>query len=322
MVNPRLVTRAVLFSLLLLSGAAVSVAYGQSFALTPTQLHPATVDPGGSATATIDLTATGGFNSSVDLTCAVTSNQVTTNPPLCKVSPSSDTPPADGPSLTVTTTGTTPAGTYQITVTGTSGSTTETATLFLNVADLTEDYTISVLPTTAIPSPVTAGNIATTVVTVAPLGSYTGSVTLSCLSVTPVVTGAPVCSFNPATVNVTSGVPPTSTLTLTTFGTITTGKVSRPRMSYALWLAVPALAFVGLGAAKNRSIKLMGLLLLVAIANGLLLLPACNSSSTVTTANQITPNNTYTFTLSGADVNGAAPSSTIAATVSLEVSAN
>jgi hypothetical protein len=326
MVKPRQVHRSPVFVLWLsvLFAASASAAYGQ-FTLSPTQLHPASVDPGSSATATIILTPSMGFNSVVDFTCGVTSNPVVTNSPVCVVSPTSATPGTGGAqiSLTITTVSATPAGTYQITVTGTSGSIIETATLFLNIADLTEDYTISVLPTTAVPSPVTAGNIATTTVTVAPLGSYSGTVTLSCLSVTPVVTGAPVCTFNPTSVNVTSGIPPTSTLTITTFGTTgtKTTKLSSPRLFYSLWLALPGLAIIGMGATRRRGRKLLGIFMLVAIASALLLLPACGSSTTNTAAsqNQITPTNTYTFTLSGSDTHGAGPSTTIAATVSLQV---
>ncbi|HZW96922.1 MAG TPA: hypothetical protein VFF64_28510 [Candidatus Eremiobacteraceae bacterium] len=310
------------FVLLLLPAAA----YGQSFTLTPSQLHPAAVDPGGSATATVELMPTMGFDSVVDLTCTVASNQGTTTPPVCKVSPTSVTPGTEGAqlSLTIATLASTPAGTYQITLTGTSGSIAVTATLFLNVTDLTEDYTISVLPTTAVPSPVTAGNTANTTVTVAPLGSYTGTVTLSCLSVTPVVTGAPVCSFNPASVTVTSGTPPTSLLTITTFGTTgvptsTSENRSARRLFYALWLALPALAIIGIGATGNGRGKLMGILMLLAIASGLIFLPACSSSPKNTATNQITPTDTYTFTLSGADEHGAGPSTAIPATVTLQV---
>ncbi|MFY9977905.1 MAG: hypothetical protein WAK22_06715, partial [Candidatus Sulfotelmatobacter sp.] len=95
------------------------------------------------------------------------------------------------PSLTITTSGSTPPGTYQVLVTGTDSSipSTASATLELNVADLAQDYTLTVFPTTAIPSPVVPGGIATTTVTLAPIGGYSGTVTLSCLSVTPVVTG-------------------------------------------------------------------------------------------------------------------------------------
>jgi hypothetical protein len=326
MVNSRRVKHSVVFALLLLLFSAVA-AYGQSFTLTASQLHPPAVDPGSSATATVQLTPTMGFNSVVDLACTVTSNQATTNPPVCTVSPTSVTPGTEGAqlSLTIATSSSTAAGTYQITLTATSGSLAPvTATLFLNVTDLTEDYTISVLPTTAVPSPVTAGNTATTTVTVAPLGTYTGTVTLSCLSVTPVVTGAPVCSFDPPFVNVTSGTPPTTILTLTTFGntgvpTSTSSNRSGRRPFYAMWLAIPALAFIGLGATEKCRRKLLGIFMLVAIAGGLIFLPACGSSNQNTAINQITPTNTYTFTLSGADEHGAGPSSATPATVTLQV---
>ncbi len=78
----------------------------------------------------------------------------------------------------------------------------------MNVTNVTQDYLLSVTPTTAIPSPIPAGSSATTTVTVQPLGSYVGSVTLSCLSITPIVTAAPYCSFNPPTVAVGGGLPP------------------------------------------------------------------------------------------------------------------
>jgi len=324
MVNFR-AKRSVVFTLVLLLLPAAA-AYGQSFTLTPSPLHPAAVDPGGSATATVELMPTMGFAGVVDLTCTVASNQVTTTPPTCMVSPTSVTPGTDGAqlSLTIATSASTPAGTYQITLTGTSGSIAVTATLFLNVTDLTEDYTISVLPTTAVPSPVTAGNTANTTVTVAALGSYTGTVTLSCLAVTPVVTGAPVCAFNPASVHVISGTPPTSILTITTFGAIglptsTSHNRSALRLFYALWLALPALAIIGIGATGNGRGKLMGIFMLLAVASGLIFLPACGSSQTNKAVNQITPTGTYTFTLSGADQHGAGPSTATPATVTLQV---
>ncbi len=333
MVNPKRFVRAIIFASLLsiLSAASASVAYGQGFTLTPTALHPPTVDPGGSSIATIDLGATGGFDNPVSLSCVVTSNQqVTTSLPVCTVSPDVETPPANGPSLTITTTGGTVsptlAGTYQITITGTaSGAATQTVILYLNVADLTEDYTLTVTPTTAIPSPIPAGSTAQTLVTVMPIGSYTGNVTLSCLSVTPVVTAAPYCSFLPATVKVSNGLPPSSVLTITSFGPASApAKLSRPRIFYALWLALPGLALLGTCAGGKQRRKLMGMLLLVAVAAGLLLMPACNSTIGTTAPNgEITPDNAYTFTLTATDQNGAGPSnlppSTDAATVSVTV---
>src|SRR6266478_1142155 len=155
MVNPRHVARPLVFALLLsvFTATHVSHAYGQSFTLTPSALSPPTgVNPGDTATATVAVQSTGGFSGSVSLSCIVTSNQFTTGLPQCLVSPLDVTPDAVA-SLTISTTG---------------------ATLALNVTDVTGDYTLSVLPTTATPSPVTAGNVATTTVTVSPVGSYSG----------------------------------------------------------------------------------------------------------------------------------------------------
>jgi hypothetical protein len=324
MVNFRHVPRALVLLSLLFSLAVISQAQA-AFTLSAAQLQPTSVDPGGSATSILTLTTGPGFTGAVSFTCIVTSAQVTTDLPACAVSPLSETA-SSLPSLTITTSGSTLPGSYQVLVTGTDSSIPLTAsvTLELNVADLAEDYTITIYPTTAIPSPIVAGDIATTTVTVAPIGGYTGTVTLSCLSVTPVVTGSPVCSFTPSpTVKVTPGTPPTTTLTLTTFTTVNNPPSSsiirsHPHVFYAVWLLLPSLVFVGWGTTGKRRRKFLGMFLLMAIAAGLFLLPACGGNSN-NAANQITPNNTYTFTLTGSDQKGLGPSSTSTATVMLEV---
>jgi hypothetical protein len=328
MVEPRQVIRGILFGLLLplFVATSVSVAHGQSFTLTTTALYPTSVDPSESATATINLGATDGFDDPVSLSCAVTSGPATTSEPVCTPSPTSQVPPAK-PALTITTTNGTTAGTYQFTVTGTSGSITQTATLYLGVADIAENYALSVLPTTATPGSVPPGQTATTTVTVSPLGTYSGhEITLSCLSVTPIVTAAPTCSFDPPTVMVASSGVVTSVLTITTYGaaaTTTTVSWNR-RIFYALGLLVPGLALVGIGTSRGRKRNALGVLLLMAIASSLLLMPACNgtnlTSQTTSTLNGAeTPKNNYTFTLTGTDENGAAPSTTTPTTVMVAV---
>jgi hypothetical protein len=341
MAKPRQVIRGILFGLLLpvFLAASMSVAYGQSFTLTTTALYPTSVDPSGSATATINLGSTDGFDDPVALSCAVTSGPVTTSEPVCTPSPTSQVPPAK-PALTITTTNATTAGTYQLTVTGTSGSTTQTATLYLGVADITENYALSVLPTTATPGSVPPGQTATTTVTVSALGTYSGNVTLSCLSVTPIVTAAPTCSFNPPTVMVSSGAVVTSVMTITSYGaaatTTTITERRKQRIFYSLGLLVPGLALMGIGASRGRNKSrsrnksgrrkrnALGLLLLMAIAVGLLLMPACNgtnltSQMTSTLNGAETPKNNYIFTLTGTDANGVAPGTTTPATVMMAV---
>ena len=328
MFNARKIFRASLLVLFLsfLSAASVSLAHGQTFNMSiPLGLNRPAVDPGGSAIATIELTSTLGFNSPVALTCVISSGPVTTSPPLCPISPLTVTPPGSA-SLTITTTNATAVGLYNFTVTGTSGPIIQTLSLSLSVQPLSEDYTLSASPVTAVPNPVTAGGVASTTVTVSPIGSYSGhQVTLACLSVTPVVPAGPSCAFTPTTgsgpVQVTAGTPATATLTITTYGPTPTTSLRTPRMFYALWLLLPGLAFLG-ARGPNRSKKLMGILFLLAIAS-LLLLPACGSSTpTNSPTGATTPKNTYTFTLTGVDENGAAPSNTTtaeAATVSVIV---
>ncbi|MFZ0416489.1 MAG: hypothetical protein WAM04_00175 [Candidatus Sulfotelmatobacter sp.] len=326
MFNARQILRAVVFALLLalFTAGQVSLAYGQaSFTLTTSTLQPsAGVDPGGTATSIIDLQPVNGFDSLVSLSCVVTSTQFTDDLPVCSVSPSTATPPANGPSITITTVGATAAGQYAITVTGTSGSETETALpLYLNVVDVPQDYTLTIsLPIS--PGTVTAGNGAEATVTVTPIASYTGSVTLSCYSVSPVVVGAPTCAFSPPTVSVTNGAAPTSVLTISTFGTTgTVTKVATPRIFYAVWLAFPALALMGAGSSGKRRKTWLGLLLLITLASGFLFLPSCNSNNAMLNnpSGLVTPKNTYTFTLTGVDENGVAPSNTTTTTAQATV---
>ncbi len=341
MVKPRQVLRALVFASLLslFSAASVSMAYGQGFTLTvASPLSPSSVDPGGSSLATLNVDATGGFSGSVSfdtIPCTVTPVPATGSVPLCMVSPGSRTPPGQA-FLTITTfsgtpaDGGTPPGLYTVSVTGVSGSLSQSVTLTMNVVNVTADYNLAVAPTTATPSPVTAGNIATTLVTVTPIANYTGTVTLACVSITPAVVAAPYCTFTATsgssslptgTVEVTGGAPATATLTITTLGPIPMTTLRHRRIFYALWLLLPMLALAGLGTNGARRRNAMGALLLMVIAGGVLLMPACGNVTTNSPNGEITPKNTYTFTLTGADQNGAAPSNATSspATVTLVV---
>jgi hypothetical protein len=137
---------------------------------------------------------------------------------------------------------------------------------------------------------------------------------LSCASISPLVTIAPVCSFSPPNPKVSPSGSETSTLTISTFGPVTTGFASRPRSFYALWFPLPLLVLAGFGAAAGgkRSRKAWGLLALFIMSGSMLLLPACgtNTSTSTSTPNGITPANTYTFTIIGVDTNGVASSNT------------
>lgn len=334
--NPRHLARAIIFSLLLAATGGVSApaALAQSFTLTPSALTPPAVSAGDSAVGSLSVEPTGGFDGTVQIACNVTSTTVTSNLPTCVISPDSVTPPAI-PSITISTcggvtstcTGPTPTGVYSIVITGTSQETTSPpppVNLSINVVGSTaQDFALSVLPTTASPNPVTPGNSATTTVTVSGIGSYSGTVTVACLSITPVVEAEPYCTFNPPTVTVSSGGPAqTTTLTITTLGPVpvVTEVFHLPRLFYAMFLVFPGIAIIGATAGRKRRARFLAFFLLLTVAGSLLLLPACGGTTKNNPTGLTTPKNTYTFTLTATDNNGNGPAnSTNPPTVMLTV---
>jgi len=292
-----------------------------------------TVDPGGEATSSLTLGTLNGFSGTVDLSCQATSNETVAIFPTCVVSPASVAPPASATAIvnTVTSSGTATPGLYLITVTGTSsagncGNASGsggvcTVQAYLTVQSVAPGFTITV-QTAVAPSSVHAGSGGQGVVSVNPLNGYSGLVTLSCSSITPLVTLPPICSFVYATgtsgVQV-NGVPATATINISTFGPVTTGSLDRTSLGRsrgfsALWLPLPLLALAGVGAAAGgkRSRKAWGVLALFVLGGTLLLLPGCgsNTSNTTTTPNGVTPKNSYTFTLVGVDAAGNVSSNT------------
>lgn len=289
-----------------------SAAAGQDFTLQMSEFDPSGVDPGGNSSSTLTLGVSGGFSGSVDLTC-----QVTPAPPDgnagCQISPTTVTPPT-GSSVTITTANWS-AGGYTIAITGTaSGVNAQTVSRRLSVLSVTPSFTVTV-GTVIKPSSVPAGSSGVGTIDVNPIYGYAGTVTLACTSVSPVVVSPPVCTFNPPTLTMSGAISQSSTLTINTTGptTITQAGHGSPRL-YAFWLPFP-IALVGLGAAaRGRKFRGWTVFVLLCAAGALLLTPACGSSNTSTTttpSNLITPNNTYTFTITAIDnLTGASASNT------------
>ncbi len=279
------------------------------FTLVAAPLSPGAINPGGTSSSNITL---GGSSASVDLTCQVSPQPA--NFPDCQVSPVSVVAPG-GAVATITTnsvTGSSPPGLYSITITGTDSSGSVSAQQNLTVLAVTPQFTVTVAAPVA-PSSVHAGSGGQGTVSVNPLNGYTGNVTLSCASITPLVTIPPICSFKPAVVPVVSGVAGTSVISINTVGPIT-DRNSTPRPNlYAIWLPLPLLAFSGLGAAVGgkRSRRMWGLLALFVLGASFLLIPACGNNNVATTnVTGFTPMNSYTFTLVGVDANGVTSSNT------------
>jgi hypothetical protein len=188
------------------------------------------------------------------------------------------------------------------------------------------EFTITVQQAVA-PSSVHAGSGGQGIINVNPIFGYSGTVTLSCASITPLVTNPPVCSFNQNPVTVVNGTPATSQISISTYGPVPVAGAAHRRSLYGLWVPLPILGLLCLGAAAGgkRSRKACGVLALFVLGGSILLMPGCGTNTTVstTTPNGVTPNNTYTFTLQGVDKNGNISSNTgttnVAPTVTLTV---
>jgi hypothetical protein len=317
--NPRPpVPVCLLLPFLFLAFAASPLAFGQpyDFTMMVTSPYPSAVDPGQDSRSYINLSPLNGFNGSVSLTCVVTPAMA--NGPTCTPPPTATPPQQVAMSIsTSTATSVAPAGFYALTVTGTSPNPPPPITVYLTVLSATSDYSIAVT-TPIFPTSVHAGFTATATVTVSPINGYTGTVTLSCASITPLATPAPSCAFVPPAVSpAPSGIQPpyTSLLTITTTGPTTPppATASLPgslnRLGF-LWLTFPGLGLMvaGLATADRRRRKLWALSMLWLAAAALFLLPACSTTPTNTGLNGNTPKNSYVFTLTGADTSGVAPS--------------
>jgi hypothetical protein len=317
----------VLFSL-----ACLPCAFAQTadFFIQVAKQLPAGIDPDIEASASLSLGTTNGFNSPVSLSCAITPVQ-STNAPTCAVSPSTSTPPSS-PSLTFTTTGTTTPAQYTVTVTGVSGALTHTVTLTpITVIAVSPVYTLAV-GTAVTPSTLHAGSGANAVLNISSTDGYSGMVTPGCSAIVPAVEPSPICTFVPATVTISNGAIATTTLTINTIGpatntTSTTASNRHVRRGFyasgfyasilAFILPMPFMVIARLRGPGRRGGKLLSLFGLLVIAAGLVTLPACSASTTVNNGS-VTPNNSYTFTITAYDANGVAASNTDV-TVSLTV---
>lgn len=299
----------------------LSLASAQDFTLQASAFSPAAVAPGGTSSSNVTVGTVNGFSGTVDLTCQVSSTQTTTSPPTCAVSPKTVTPPANA-AVTITTTAQTTTVSYTITITGTAtAAPTDTHTTTpqnLTVLAVTAQFTITV-QNAVTPSSVPAGSGSQGMILINPINGYVNpgypqqGVTLSCVSITPLVTNPPVCSFNPPSPPV-NGLPVTSILTISTYGPITTTNAVAHRGTFwALWLPLPMLALTGLGAAVGgkQSRKAWGLLALFIASGAIFLMPGCgNIAVTTITPNGVTPANTYSFTVQGVDADGVVSSNT------------
>jgi hypothetical protein len=155
-------------------------------------VNSVTVNAGAQGTATITVSPVNSFTGTVALASSISPVSGLT----CSLTPSSI---VLGVSQTSTLSCGGSAGSYTVTVTGTSGSLSHQVSVTYNVAD----FAVSASPTSV---SALAGASASSTVTVAPVNAFTGTVAL-----TTIITPAGLtCAFNPA--NIVLGVSQTSTL--------------------------------------------------------------------------------------------------------------
>ncbi len=297
------------------SGASVNVSQGQTTG----------------NTATIAVTPSGGFNGNVNLTCAVTTAPAGATDPTCAVGTPADitTSSAADETLAVTTSTFTTIGAYVITVTGTSGTDVHTTTVNVNVsAAAASTYTVSATSPSGSISP---GNNASSTVTVAGSGGYTGNVTLSC-SMTSGPSNqsgdAPACSIttgSPVSLSAgtTSG---QATATVTT--TAAVANLVYPKIGNGKgWLGagggavLAVFVFFGIPA-RRRSWRFMLGILVAMLA--LVVLSSCGGGSSgggggggTNPTNPGTAAGTYTFTVTSSSTSAVTPAPSGTFTVSV-----
>jgi uncharacterized membrane protein len=183
--------------------------------------------PGDLGTSTITATPSNGFTGSIALACAVTASPAgATGTPGCSLAPATVSvagTAAVSSTMTVSTGATTTAGTYTLTITGKSGSITQTAQVTVTIAPAVVPPSFALAGTgVSIAAP---GDSGTSTITATPSNGFTGSIPLTCAvtSSPSGATGTPGCSLAPGSVSVTGTTAVNSTMTVTTSTTTTAG---------------------------------------------------------------------------------------------------
>jgi len=140
---------------------------------------------------------------------------------------------------------------------------------------------------------VAAGQLAQYTVQLSPQPVFGANVSLSC-SAPP---SAAACNFTSSTLTLNG--PQSSTLNLTTTPQPVTrvASIAGHGSLFALWLMVPGITLLGIGAGKKRRSRWLGLLTLSLLFAPILLQPACSSSNKTPAPVGGTPTGTYTMSV-------------------------
>jgi len=141
-----------------------------------------TIQVGNSGTSTITLTSINGFAGIVALASSVSPSGL-----ICNLTP----PSVTGSGTSILSCSSPAAGNFVVTITGTSGSLSHSATVSYSV--VAQDFSVSASP---IAVPVNAGAAGTSTITVAPINGFTGTVTM----MSTISPAGLTCSLSPSSV--------------------------------------------------------------------------------------------------------------------------
>src|SRR3989454_4497280 len=174
------------------------------------------VNAGSTSTSTITLTSLNNFAGTVTLssTGSPAGLSLSLNPSSVSLSSGG----TGTTTLTVSTQSSTPAGSYTVTVTGSSGTLSHPTRVLVSVNN-TQDFSIVASPASIA---VQRGASSSSTITVTSLNGFSGTVTLA-TSISPATSNPPVISLSSSSLTLSSGGSAASTLSVTTSSSTTSG---------------------------------------------------------------------------------------------------
>jgi hypothetical protein len=264
---------------------------GAGFTLSATAPLPGPVTAGNSATSTVTVAPTFEFNQTVTLSCAGLPTGAS-----CGFVPPSVAGSSGMSTLTITTTASLAAGTYPAQVQGTAGTVTNSASISLAV-QAAPDFSVGAASGSPTSQTVSAGQGASFSLALAPTGSFTGTVNLSC-AITPAVNPAPTCALSSSSVQFSGSETQSVTVSVGTMAASSSGALPRvtfpPGPRPLMWtLMLLAATWLWL-----RSRKRLPVLASAVVVAAFAFLVGCGGSSSSThTTTPGTPAGTYTATV-------------------------
>lgn len=252
---------------------------------------PAPVSAGSSTTSTITVTALNGFSGSVALSCSGLPSAA-----RCSFNPASISTGSGSSTLTVTTASSLQPAIYTTEVSAVSGTISHGESLNVVVQPPPPDFTISAGSGSSSSQTISAGETATFSLALGSIGSFTGTVNLTCV-VKPTITAGPTCSLSNSSVQISGSGTQSVTLKVATIAPVTSGAAPYrefPRgLMPAAWISM-LIASAWLWRAKRKRLPALAT---ATIVGAFALCVGCGGNGSPTHNTGGTPSGTYAATI-------------------------